>query len=50
MIRILLVDDEQLVRSGIRGLLALREDFEVAGEAAGGEEAVTMARQLGGRP
>ncbi len=46
MIRILLVDDEQLVRSGIRGLLALREDFEVAGEAAGGEEAVTMARQL----
>jgi DNA-binding NarL/FixJ family response regulator len=46
MIRILLVDDEQLVRSGIRGLLALREDFEVIGEAAGGEEAVAMARQL----
>jgi DNA-binding NarL/FixJ family response regulator len=46
MIRVLLVDDEQLVRSGIRGLLGLRDDIEVVGEAAGGEEAVAMIGAL----
>ena len=46
MIRVLLVDDEQLVRSGIRGLLALRDDLEVIGQAASGEAAQTMTRAL----
>jgi DNA-binding NarL/FixJ family response regulator len=46
MIRVLLVDDEQLVRSGIRGLLALRDDLAVIGEAAGGEEALVMIGAL----
>ena len=46
MIRVLLVDDEQLVRSGILGLLELREDLTVVGEAAGGREAIAMVREL----
>ena len=46
MIRVLLVDDEKSVRSGIRELLALREDLTVVGEAAGGAEAIAMAREF----
>ncbi len=37
-IRIILVDDHRLFRDGLRQLLALDPRFEVAGEAAGGEE------------
>jgi len=40
MIRVVLVDDQTLVRRGIAGLLGLTEDIEVAGEAADGEEAI----------
>ena len=40
MIRVVLVDDQMLVRQGIRGLLDLVPDIEVIGEAADGEEAV----------
>ena len=39
---IVLADDHRLVREGIRKLLETREDFEVVGEAADGEEAVQM--------
>jgi DNA-binding NarL/FixJ family response regulator len=39
MIQIVLVDDQTLVRSGIRGLLNLTGDIRVTAEAAGGEEA-----------
>ncbi|MFL6627892.1 MAG: response regulator [Vitreoscilla sp.] len=39
MIRVLLVDDQTLVRSGIRGLLDLTPDIRVAAEAADGAEA-----------
>lgn len=39
MIRVALVDDQTLVRSGIRGLLDLTEDIRVAAEAADGGEA-----------
>ncbi len=40
MIRVILVDDQMLVRSGIRGLLDLTPDIRVVAEAANGLEAV----------
>jgi len=46
-IRVLLVDDQQLVRTGFRMILADEEGIEVVGEAANGLEAVEAARQLG---
>lgn len=42
MIRVVLVDDQTLVRSGVRGLLALIEDIQVVGEASDGDEAVRV--------
>src|SRR6266567_4274284 len=45
-VRILIADDHPLVRSGLRALLAAAEDVEVVGEAATGEEAVTLAASL----
>lgn len=45
MIRIVLVEDEMLVRRGIRGLLSLGQDIAVVGEAADGEEAITLIRE-----
>jgi two-component system response regulator NreC len=39
-IRLLLVDDHDVVRSGIRALLEAQEDMEVVGEAANGAEAI----------
>ncbi|MGN9763317.1 response regulator [Streptomyces sp. SD31] len=46
MIRVLLTDDQPLVRHGLRVLIADRPGLEVAGEAANGEEAVRLAEQL----
>ncbi len=46
MIRVVLADDQTLVRSGIRGLLALTEDIQVVGEAADGDEAVRTIAAL----
>lgn len=46
MIRVLLVDDHQLVRSGIRRILDDAEDVEVCAEAGSGEEALTLVRQV----
>jgi DNA-binding NarL/FixJ family response regulator len=46
MIRVLLADDQALVRAGFRALLDAREDIEVAGEAADGVEAVARSREL----
>lgn len=43
MIRTLLVDDQQLVRDGLRMLCESTSDIEVVGEAAGGAEAVRLA-------
>lgn len=40
MIRVCLVEDQTLVREGIKSLLALVDDVEVVGEAADGEEAL----------
>jgi len=45
-IRILIADDHQLLREGIRNFLSLEPDFEIVGEAANGEEAVTQAEAL----
>jgi len=45
-LRLLLVDDQALFREGLRTLLGLQADFEIAGEAANGEEAVACARSL----
>lgn len=42
MIRVVLVDDQTLVRSGIGGLLALTKDIRVVGEASDGDEAVRL--------
>ncbi|WP_205324491.1 response regulator transcription factor [Glycomyces sp. YM15] len=44
-IRVLLADDEVLVRSGFRALLDLEDDIEVVGEAATGAQAVKQARE-----
>jgi DNA-binding NarL/FixJ family response regulator len=46
MIRVLIVDDQALVRAGFHAILDSRDDIEVAGEAADGQEAVTLARDL----
>lgn len=45
MIRLLLVDDHHLVRSGLRRLLQEESDLEVVAEAATGEEALRLARE-----
>ncbi|MEK6312748.1 MAG: response regulator transcription factor, partial [Curtobacterium sp.] len=44
--RVLLVDDHALVRSGLRAVLGTTDDCEVVGEAATGEEAVAIAPAL----
>ncbi|WP_282693849.1 response regulator transcription factor [Streptomyces sp. CC208A] len=44
MIRVLLVDDQPLIRSGFRALLDLEDDIEVVAEAADGQEALALAR------
>ncbi|QBI54624.1 response regulator [Streptomonospora litoralis] len=46
MIRTLLVDDEQLVRSGLRMILDSADDVEVVGEAAEGGEALELSERL----
>lgn len=43
---ILLVDDHPLMRRGLRQLLATSHDFEVVGEAASGEHALAMQKEL----
>ena len=46
MIRVLLADDDVLVRSGLRALLDAERDITVVGEAADGREAVERAHAL----
>jgi two-component system, NarL family, response regulator LiaR len=45
-IRVLIVDDHAVVRTGLRVFLDLQPDMEVVGEAADGSEGVAMARRL----
>ena len=44
--RILIADDHAMLREGMRNLLSQEKDFELAGEAANGEEAVRLAKEL----
>ncbi|MBW3589737.1 MAG: response regulator transcription factor [Actinobacteria bacterium] len=46
MIKILVVDDQALIRTGFRMILEAEEDFTVVGEAADGEESLTLAERL----
>lgn len=45
-LRILIVDDHEAVRAGVRAILQAREGLEVCGEAANGREALAKVRQL----
>ena len=45
MIRVLLVDDQPLLRSGFRALLDLEDDIEVVAEAADGTQGLALARE-----
>ncbi|MEV4167383.1 response regulator transcription factor [Nonomuraea dietziae] len=45
MIRVLLVDDQPLIRSGFRALLDLEDDIEVVAEAGDGAEGVALAKE-----
>lgn len=46
MIRICLVEDQTIVRQGLRSLLALDREFEVAGEAGDGDEAIDVVERI----
>ena len=46
MTRILLVDDHELMREGLRSILAREENVEIVGEASSGREAVSLSRTL----
>ena len=46
VIRVLLADDDRLVRSGLRALLDAESDITVVGEAADGREAIDRARTM----
>ena len=46
MIRIVLADDQELVREGLRMMLDAEPDLQVVGEAADGRQALAQARQL----
>jgi len=46
VIRVVLVDDQELMRVGFRMVLGAQEDMEIVGEAGNGEEAVQLAEEL----
>jgi YesN/AraC family two-component response regulator len=45
-VRVLLVDDQLLVRSGFSLILSVEDDLEVVGQASDGAEAVRLTREL----
>jgi two-component system, NarL family, response regulator DevR len=45
-IRMLMVDDHELVRAGLRALISQASDIEIVGEASTGSQALTSARRL----
>lgn len=46
MMRVLIADDQTLVRQGIRGLLELGKEFDIVGEAGDGDEALKLVLEL----
>ncbi|ERN52414.1 LuxR family transcriptional regulator [Alkalihalophilus marmarensis DSM 21297] len=46
MIKVIIVDDHQMVRRGLRFFLATQSDLEIVGEAANGEEAVKLVQTV----
>lgn len=46
MIKVLLVDDQSLIRQGLTVLLELEPDLQIVGEAANGEEAINLSEKL----
>jgi DNA-binding NarL/FixJ family response regulator len=44
--RILVADDHEVVRQGIRAILQTRPDWEICGEAVDGREAIRLTKQL----
>ena len=44
--RILIADDHDIVRHGVRHILEMQDDWEVVGEASDGEEAIELNRRL----
>ncbi|MEH2268747.1 MAG: response regulator transcription factor [Nostoc sp.] len=46
MIKVLLVDDQSLIRQGLRALLELEPDLEIVGEAENGEEAINLVAEF----
>ena len=46
MIKIMLVDDHDLVRTGVRRLLEDNPDLEIVGEACSGEEAISVIKEM----
>ena len=45
-IKVLLVDDHVVVRMGLKAIVDLENDLKVVGEAANGEDAINLIRQL----
>jgi len=45
-IRVLIADDHDIVRAGLKALLARQEDIDIVGEAADGRQAVRLAEEL----
>jgi DNA-binding NarL/FixJ family response regulator len=46
-VRVLIADDQELIRTGFRMILAAESGIDVAGEAIDGDQAVSMTRELG---
>ena len=46
-VKLLLADDHEIVRKGLRSVLEAQRDCEIVGEAADGRQAVAMAKELG---
>lgn len=46
MIRILLVDDQTIIRQGLKSLLESQADFEIVGEAENGKQAIALVEEL----
>ena len=46
MIRVLLVDDQELVRAGLRGILRTQFGFDIVGECADGSEVAAAVQAL----